>query len=207
MKGRTMNESTMNRPRPVANIDFVSDRLAVGGDLDTSNPELALAQLESLREAGISHIIDCRLEWSDEEFVRRHAPEITYLYNPTDDDGWSRPARFFDRGVDFATSALGDPRHKVLSHCHMGINRGPSLGFAIQLALGTPAVEAMSDLRAARPIAVTSYAMDALDWHLRRTGTDSSTATRERHALRIWLEENHLDPVRVIREVRARDAA
>ena len=190
-----------------ANIDFVTDRVAIGGDLDTDNPQRALAQLESIRAAGITHIIDCRLEWTDEGFVAQHAPELDYLHNPTDDDGRSRPDEFFERGVDFAASALADPAHKVLAHCHMGINRGPSLGFAILVATGTPAPEAMSRIRTARPIAVTSYAPDALDWHLGRTGAHVLEAAEQREALRRWLADNHLDPVRVIRSVRAGEAA
>ncbi|MFV0316198.1 MAG: dual specificity protein phosphatase family protein [Microthrixaceae bacterium] len=185
-----------------ANIDFVSDRLAIGGDFDIHDPERALAQLESVRAAGITHIVDCRLEWTDERFVRRHAPEMVYLHNPTDDDGRLRPDEFFERGVGFALEALANPDTKVLAHCHMGINRGPSLGFAILLARGHGAVEAMEAIRRARPIAVTGYAPDALEWFQRTTGVDTELAGAERRALARWLADNHLDAVRVIRTVR-----
>ena len=53
----------------------------------------------------------------------------------------------------------------MLAHCHMGINRGPSMGFAILLALGWDAEEALDAIHAARPIAFIAYAEDALRWH------------------------------------------
>ena len=61
------------------------------------------------------------------------------------------PDAWFDRGVAFALDALARPGTKVLSHCHMGINRGPSLAYAVLLALGTDPVEALDALRRARP--------------------------------------------------------
>jgi len=48
----------------------------------------------------------------------------------------------------------------------MGINRGPSMGFAILLATGMEPVAALTAIRRVRPIAAISYAGDALDrWH------------------------------------------
>ena len=57
-----------------ANASFVTPYLAIGGDLDTTAPDVAVGQLDELRTAGISHVIDVRVEWSDEDWVReRHA--------------------------------------------------------------------------------------------------------------------------------------
>jgi hypothetical protein len=86
----------------------------------------------------------------------------------------------------------------------MGINRGPSVGFAILLALGWDPVEAIAAIRRARPVANVWYAADALSWHQQRTGVDAETATAQHAALAAWRKENALDVVRVIREQRER---
>jgi protein-tyrosine phosphatase len=185
------------------NLHFVTDTLAIGGDLDTDRPHVALGQLEAVKDLGITHIVDCRLEWSDEDFVAQHAPGILYLHNPTDDDGRSRPENFFERGVEFALAAMDNPDAKVLVHCHMGINRAPSLGLAVLMQLGIDPVEAIAMIRRARPIAAVGYATDALDWHLRRDGTNYNEAAAQRRRLVEWLDDNPVDVVRIIRQIRA----
>jgi hypothetical protein len=75
---------------------------------------------------------------------------------------------WFDEGVAFAREAI-ESDGVVLAHCHMGINRGPSMGFAILLALGWDAREALDAIHAARPIAFVAYAEDALRWHHTKT--------------------------------------
>jgi hypothetical protein len=84
----------------------------------------------------------------------------------------------------------------------MGINRGPSLGFAVLLAQSWDPVEAMTAIRRARPQANIWYAVDALRWHQQRTGVDPQTAARQQDDLTAWREANPLDVVRMIREVR-----
>ena len=153
-----------------ANINFVTPQLAVGGDLDTYDDEAAGAQLADLIEAGVTHIIDARHEWSDQDWVTEAAPHIRYQHNGVDDDGQRLPDHFFATGVEFATEALADPRNRILAHCHMGINRGPSMGYAILLSQGWDPVEALVAIRRARPIAAVSYSEHALDWHLRQAG-------------------------------------
>jgi dual specificity phosphatase 3 len=112
------------------------------------------------------------------------------------------PDEWFDHGVAFALAALEEPDTKLLVHCHMGINRGPSLAYAVMLALGFDPVDAIDRIRRARPIAHADYAEDALDWWQRRSGTSETTAAAERRALREWRRNNKLDVVRIIREQR-----
>ncbi|MCV9993567.1 hypothetical protein OIU93_04550 [Paeniglutamicibacter sp. ZC-3] len=50
----------------------------------------------------------------------------------------------------------------------MGINRGPSMGFAILLDRGHSPIEAFDMIRAARPQAFIAYAQDALAAHVAR---------------------------------------
>ena len=86
----------------------------------------------------------------------------------------------------FIQDALADPEAKVLVHCHMGINRGPSLAFAALLASGWDPVDAIDRIRQVRPIAAVGYAEDALAWHHRRAGTPASIRVDERRRLRQW---------------------
>jgi hypothetical protein len=84
----------------------------------------------------------------------------------------------------------------------MGINRGPSAGYAVLLGLGWDPVEAIEAIRRARPIANVWYAEDALGWHHRRTCASTGRRREERAALAAWRSVNPLDVVRIIREVR-----
>jgi dual specificity phosphatase 3 len=186
-----------------ANLHFVTPQLAVGGDLSMHDDELALRQLEEIVELGITHVADVRLEWSDEELFHAGAPHIAYLHHGMDDDGEAVPAEWFEHAVSWVEAAWReDPEAVVLTHCHMGINRGPSLGFAVLLAQGWDPVEAIAALRSARPQAHTWYADDALRWHHARTGADAGTRVAEHAALQAWRDDNPLDVIRLIRQQR-----
>ena len=183
-----------------ANASFVTPFLLVGGDLSFDDDE-AVAQLEELRSAGVTHVVDVRLEADDSSFVAERAPELRYLQLGVDDRGQRIPGRWFDRGVGVGLDAIADGG-VVLTHCHMGINRGPSLGFATLLAFGWDAVEALTTIRAARPIAYVDYAEDALRWHHRRTGSSMQALRVDLGRVAAWRRENTLDVAAVIRRIR-----
>ena len=188
-----------------ANLHFVTPQLAVGGDLSSFDDALAGQQFEEIVQLGITHIVDVRLEWSDLDTFAERAPDIGYLHHGMDDAGQTVPAAWFEEAVSWIEAAYAqNPDAVVLTHCHMGINRGPSLGFAVLLAQGWDPVEAIAAIRAARPQANVWYAADALDWHHARTGVDAETAAAQHAALAAWRQENTLDVVRVIREQRER---
>ena len=190
----------------MTNPDFITTNVATGGDL----PEDERAARRALREwqrLGITHIIDNRLEWCDEDFVAEWAPEIHYMDNGVDDHGMAMPDKWFDEGLAFAQAALEDPNAKLLVHCHMGINRGPSMAYAILLATGWDPIEAITAIRSARPIAAVGYAEDALDWHHHRNGAPSSEIQRDHRRLARWRRENWIDVVRIIRGIRAAEAS
>jgi hypothetical protein len=192
----------------MANISRVTDRVWTGGDLPLHLGETAmLADLEEVAQAGITHILDNRLEWSDEEFVGVHAPGLRYRWNGEDDIGQRMPDHWFDAGVEFALDALRRPDGQVLAHCHMGINRGPSMAFAILLATGLDPVEALAAIRAARPVAAISYSGDALGWWHRLTGAPVSVVRRQRAQVAAWHRRNPIDVVRIIRRIRAEERA
>jgi protein-tyrosine phosphatase len=188
----------------MANISLITDQLATGGDLPLHlGSDTMRAHLSEIQAAGVTHIIDNRIEWSDQQFVDAHAPELQYLHNGQDDIGQRMPDSWFERGVGFALHAMGEPGTMVLAHCHMGINRGPSMAYAILLAQGWQPVEALAAIRAARPIAAIGYAGDALSWWHRTSGTPAATAARQRAEVTRWVDANPLDVVRIIRQVRA----
>ncbi len=185
----------------VANAQFVTPRVAVGGDLA---PEFALArrQLQELTDAGITHIADLRDEWNDAELVGYWASEVEYLYHPVQDAGQRIPVDWFERLNEWVSDALADPDAKVLVHCHMGVNRGPSAAFAILLGQGMSVREALTAIRSQRPVAVIDYADDALDWHLARTGADRYAKGGARRSLTMWRKANQIDKLAVIRQIR-----
>lgn len=193
---------------PGANISYITGRVWTGGDLPSDlGDEAMLADLVEIQKAGITDILDNRIEWSDAEFVLAHAPDLYYLWNGQDDAGEAMPDEWFYDGVDFALAALEDPNAQVLAHCHMGINRGPSMAFTILIATGMEPVAALTAIRKARPIAAIAYADDALDWWHRWTDTPASVAKRERREVAKWHRENPLDVVRIIRTIRSHEDA
>ena len=182
-----------------ANASFVTPYLAVGGDLETTSEDVAVGQLGELGDAGITHVVDVRVEWNDEEWVRERRADLEYLHLGIDDAGQRVPDEWFDNGVRFALEAV-ETGGVVLAHCHMGINRGPSMGFAVLLALGWDAVEALDAIHAARPIAFIAYAEDALRWH---HGEGTPAFEEDRRRLDAWRWRNHLrleDVMRAVRE-------
>lgn len=186
----------------MANISYITGRIWTGGDLPSHLGEAAmLADLTQMQNAGITHILDNRIEWSDEAFVEAHAPKIDYFWNGQDNAGQAMPDQWFWDGVDFALEALKDPAAQVLANCHMGINRGPSMAFAILLATGVNPVGALEAIRTARPIAAISYADDALDWWHRMTETPTSVTKRQRAEVATWHQRNPIDVVRIIRTI------
>jgi protein-tyrosine phosphatase len=178
-------------------MNGVESRLVVGADLGCGDEEMK-QNLDELVAMGVTHIIDCRVEWSDEEYVARHAPQIAYLRAPHDDNGVRAAKSWLDKGVDFALAALEDPNAKLYVHCHMGVNRGPSMAFAILLALGWAPLEAYDRIVEVREEAWVLYATQAYRWWLEREPvSDVSGAkcvltelkqridAREHHALRV----------------------
>ena len=185
----------------LANASFVTDRLAVGGDL-SPNFGLAQQQLEELLAAGITHIADLREEWSDETLVKTWAPQVHYLHHRVADAGQAIGGAWFDTLAKWVDAALTETGSKVLVHCHMGVNRAPSAVLALLLHRGMGLRPALDAIRTARPVAVIDYARSALDWQLERSAAAAGTRRNARRALDRWRKANHLDAIAVIRAIR-----
>jgi hypothetical protein len=63
---------------PVANATFITSQLLVGGDLEVFNHDLATEQLDELVTAGVTDIVDLRLEWNDASWVLEQMPHLRY---------------------------------------------------------------------------------------------------------------------------------
>jgi hypothetical protein len=84
----------------------------------------------------------------------------------------------------------------------MGINRGPSSLYAIMLAQGWAPTEALSAIRAARPIAGLIYAADATSWWSRINLQPAQQVEEHQRAVREWFEMNNINVATVIRRIR-----
>lgn len=163
----------------------VTTQIIISGDL-SDDPTRALSQIDGWQRAGVSHVLDTRIEWSDQELVAQHAPEIVYGWIGADDAGLPQADEWFDAGLTFAIDALLDPDSVLLVHCHMGINRGPSMAYRILLEYGWDPIDAIDAIRESRPIADIGYARDALDHFHRTHGIVQQTRTEDLDRLEAW---------------------
>jgi hypothetical protein len=199
-------ESQSKVPRPTTIEQWwrtpcvVTAGVVVSGDLDRSSRERAARQLAKLIELGVTDIVDTRVEASDERYIRGLYPQVQYHHIGTDDDGYERDDEWFELGVQASLAAIRGGG-TVLVHCHMGVNRGPSMAFAVLLALGWDPIAALEAIRTARPIAALVYAPDALKWWHRQTGVTGRDAEETCRAVEQWLEANPINTRLVISRI------
>jgi hypothetical protein len=184
---------------------WVTPRIAICGDLPTDRAA-AREQLRNWEDNGITHEIDVRIEANDSEFVSANS-SIEYVWCGVDDDGGRRDDSWFDEVTGTITGILEeDPEAKVVVHCHLGVNRAPSIVFATLLAMGWDDLDALRRIRDERPIAGIIYAADAVAWHGRRIGAPAAEVVRRTVAVHAWFERNRLDLGWVIRNIHRRMA-
>lgn len=182
-------------------LSRVGDRLIVTGDLDADSAR-ALDQLDEWVDAGVTAIVEVRGEWSDDALVAAHAPGLDYIWAGTHDGGFGQSDRWFDTVLERLRPHLDDPTAVVLTHCHMGVNRGPSMALRILLELGWDAVEALDAIRAARPIAAAIYAADAVDHFHRRNGSSTTVRLADVRRVAGWLEAHPIDVAWIVSRIR-----
>jgi dual specificity phosphatase 3 len=180
----------------------VTDHLVVSGDLH-HDAVRAVAQLETWTDAGVTGIIDCRGEWSDKRMVHAAEPDIVYYEHGTHDAGGTQDSEWYRAGYDYYKHALRmDPEGKVMVHCHMGINRAPSLAFYILIREGYAPAEALTLIRDARPIAACFYAESAWDTYADDKNLSDGERIEGEVAIMMFFDERKIDLRRVIHEVR-----
>lgn len=185
-----------------ANITWLTGTLATGGDLALL-PEDAIRQRQDIIDQGVRMVIDLRQEMSDQE-VWEGTP-VVYVRTPTTDaEGWHVPPEVFDAVLEAARAAESEGA-KVLVHCHMGVNRGPSAAYAVLLDRGMDVIEAYDLIREKRPVVGLAYAEDALKARLIRDGVPPKAGRAlvkklRDHVQKTWTEEQINKIVHVIRE-------
>lgn len=125
-------------------MTWVTDRIAVGGGIWNATNMQEVARL------GITHVIDMQIEFDDTALAQPHGIQV--LWNAIDDDFQPKPAEVFQRGVDFALSALDEPGTKVYIHCAAGVHRAPMMTLAVLCAMGWNLGEAIRTIEARRPV-------------------------------------------------------
>lgn len=152
--------ASVARGEVVTDFTFITDRLATGGCVETE------ADVATVVEAGIDTLIDCRAEFVPHaarfkaSLATAH-PQIAYHVVPTLDDGEPKGPLWFEAGIRLALAALERPEGRVLVYCQAGVNRGPSMLYAIMRALGIAGDEAVGLLSDRRPVVGLRYRADA----------------------------------------------
>jgi protein-tyrosine phosphatase len=136
-------------------FDFVTGRIATGSGLNSAD------DVNMLVSSGINVVIDCRNDFDDGPLFAGN-PNINYLWNPTADDGTTKPPEYWQRSLEFALPLLAKPHTKVYAHCAAGINRGPSTAYCLMVALGFDPDLAEKLIRDARPVVRLAYMNDAV---------------------------------------------
>jgi len=135
--------------------NFITPSLGTGGGIATAQ------DVEKLINAGVTHIIDCRIEFDDNDLLVQNSRIMHYLWNPVSDNGLPKPPSWFKGSLDFAMPALKDHTCKVYAHCSAGVNRGPSTAYFLLRALGNSPAHAEQMIREARPQVGLRYKADA----------------------------------------------
>ena len=173
----------------LANASQLTDQLWIGGELARGNRTRATKQLNELTDAGINSIIDCRIEWDDMDWVTEAKAQIDYLSIGVEDAGFLMPDEWWVEGTTYALDQISDHR-VVLSHCQAGINRGPSMGFAILIAQEWDPIEALNLIKDRRPIARIAYAEQAMFWWMQSMGAPDDDALAQVRRIMRWRKDN-----------------
>jgi protein-tyrosine phosphatase len=125
-------------------MTWVTGRIAVGGGIWNAK------NMEEVARAGVTHIIDMQIEFDDTPLAEPH--DIEVLWNAVDDDFKPKPSEVFQRGVEFAITALDQPGTKLFIHCAAGVHRAPMMTLALLCSLSWNLPEAMDLIQARRSV-------------------------------------------------------
>lgn len=118
------------------------------------------ADVALLQRAEVTHVLDCRED--AEAFAWLYAGSgIAHCAAPAEDGAAHQPVAWFRRGLEFARDALVVRDNLLLVHCLMGVQRGPSMAYAVLRMQGCDAEYAQRLIRRARPLVSLAYMQDA----------------------------------------------
>jgi protein-tyrosine phosphatase len=139
-----IDRAVVEETQGILDLNWVSDRIALGGWLETEEKMRAVARL------GITHIINMAWEHDDTPEASKYGIQV--LSNTTDDDFEPKGTELLERGVEFALAALSEAGSKLLIHCVAGRHRGPMMTLAVFCAMGWPLEKAMQQIAERRPL-------------------------------------------------------
>jgi protein-tyrosine phosphatase len=122
------------------NLSWVTPSLAVGGRIHTRD-------IPRLRQMGITAVVDCREEASDDELAMARN-DIEFLRLPTP-DAHTLTQESLDRGVSWVRERMVQGG-KIYIHCSHGVGRAPELGACVLVADGLLPGRALELIRARR---------------------------------------------------------
>lgn len=135
--------------------NFITSRVATGAALSSEQ------DVQTLIDAGITHVVDCRAEYDDASLFKAY-PQIMYLWNGVNDDGQPKPPSWFNKSIVFALNGLSLPKTRLYCHCAAGVNRGPSTAYVcLRAAIGLDPATTEAMIRKARPQVGLAYKKDA----------------------------------------------
>jgi hypothetical protein len=116
--------------------------------------------------------------------------------------GGDQDASWFAVGLDALHAAQTHENAVLMVHCHMGVNRGPSMALAMLLDQGWDVVDALNAIRQARPIAGIIYyesAIRAVGDFQNRPEVEIELDVQRAHQ---WFEDHEIDIRQIIRLIR-----
>jgi protein-tyrosine phosphatase len=128
---------------PPLDLHFVTERLAVGGAIYTA------ANMRSLADSGITHVVNLQREFDDRSIVG--STGVAVLCLDCADDFLPKPSELFWDAALFTLEALRQPGARVLFHCAAGIHRSPMMLLSILRVLGHEPDEASAMITSVRP--------------------------------------------------------
>lgn len=128
----------------VPDMNWVTSRLAVGGEITSKQMAQALA------DQGITAVLNVRTSQDEVPYVRK--ANMKYFSNPTkDQDDSSKPPEWFQASADVIRTQMSGPGSKVFVHCQEGINRAPGTVFFYLRTLGFDRDACENMITAVRP--------------------------------------------------------
>jgi Dual specificity phosphatase, catalytic domain len=122
------------------NLSWITPNLALGGAIHTRD-------IPRLRQLGITAVVDCREEASDDELALARNG-IDFLRLPTI-DATSLSQDSLDRGVEWVRGQMMRGA-RIYIHCSHGVGRAPELGACVLFTEGHTAADALAIVRAKR---------------------------------------------------------
>ena len=129
---------------PLLEYSRVTESLYVG-------PQHRANGSRTLLRAGITHIVNMRIEFDDASngLTLGDEPKFGYCYLPTMDDEAVSPSHIAE-GIDFIRKAI-ESGGKVYIHCSAGVGRAPTMAAAYLISEGYSTEETLDLIRRTRP--------------------------------------------------------